>query len=83
LTEDEQATVVQLGLAYGRLGQSAALAELRTRFGAALRGRPLEPAFLMATVASGAAIEPEAVLVEAEQHLQRVRGYLEAVRATN
>ena len=70
-------------LAHGRLGESAALAELRTRFAAALRGRPLEPAFLMATVASGAAVEPEAVLAEAEQHLQRVRGYLEAVRATN
>ena len=37
----------------------------------------------MATVASGAAVEPEAVLAQAEQHLQRVRGYLEAVRATN
>ena len=37
----------------------------------------------MATVASGAEAEPEAVLAEAEQHLQRVRGYLEAVQATN
>jgi hypothetical protein len=83
LTEDEQAMVVQLALAHGRLGESAALAQLRTRFAAALRGRPLEPAFLMATVASGAAVEPAAVLAEAEQHLQRVRGYLEAGRATN
>ena len=83
LTEDEQAMVVQLALAHGRLGESAALAQLRTRFAAALRGRPLEPAFLMATVASGAAVEPAAVLAEAEQHLQHVHGYLEAVRATN
>jgi hypothetical protein len=83
LTEDEQTMVVQLALAHGRLGESTALAQLRTRFAAALRGRPLEPAFLMATVASGAAAEPEAVLAEAEQHLQRVRGYIEAIRATN
>ena len=75
--------VVQLALAHGRLGDSAALAQLRARFAPALRGRPLEPAFLMATVASGAAVEPEAVLAEAEQHLQRVRGYLDAVRTTN
>jgi hypothetical protein len=83
LTEDEQAMVVQLALAYGRLGDSAALAELGTRFAAALRGGPFEPAFLMATVDAGAAVEPAAVLAQAEQHLQRVRGYLEAVRATD
>jgi hypothetical protein len=83
LTEDEQAMVVQLALAYGRLGESAALAQLRTRFAAALRGQPLEPSFLMATVASGAAVEPEATLEEAEQHVQRVRDYLESVPATN
>jgi hypothetical protein len=83
LTEDEQAMVVQLALAHGHLGQSAALAQLRTRFAAALQGRPLEPAFLMATVASDATIEPEAVLAQAEQHLLRTRGYLESVRANN
>jgi hypothetical protein len=83
LTEDEQAMVVQLALAHGHLGQSAALAQLRTRFAAALQGRPLEPAFLMATVASDATIEPEAVLAQAEQHLQRTRGYFESVRANN
>jgi hypothetical protein len=83
LSEDEQAMVVQLALAHGRLGQSAALAELRTRFAAALHGQPLEPAFLMATVASGAEVEPEAILAEAGQHLERVRGYLEAGAATN
>jgi hypothetical protein len=83
LTEDEQAIVVQLALAHGRLGDSAALAQLRARFAPTFRGRPLESAFLMATVASGAAVEPEAVLAEAEQHLQRVRGYLDAVLATN
>jgi hypothetical protein len=83
LTEDEQAMVVQLALAHGRLGDSAALAQLRTRFAAALRGQPLEPSFLMATVASGEAVEPEAALAEAEQHVQRVREYLESVPATN
>jgi hypothetical protein len=83
LTDDEQAMVVQLALAQGRLGESATLAEVRTRFAAALRGGPLEPAFLMATVDAVAAVEPAAVLAQAEQHLQRVRGYLEATRAAN
>jgi hypothetical protein len=50
---------------------------LRARFGAALRGRPLEPAFLMATGAPDAAT-PEAMLAAAEQQLQQVRSYLEA-----
>ncbi len=82
-TENAQAMVVQLALAYGHLGQSAALAQLRTRFAAGFRDQPLEPAFLMATVASDATLEPEAILAQAEQHLQRVRGYLDSVHATN
>jgi hypothetical protein len=77
LTEEEQVMVLELAIAHGRLGQSAARAQLRTRFGAALRAGPLEPAFLIATGAPDAAA-PAASLAAAEQHLRRVRGYLEA-----
>jgi hypothetical protein len=80
LAEDEQAMVVELAIAHARLGNDAALAELRTRFAAALRSRPLEPAFLMATNAPVTAGAPAAVLAAAARHLQRVRGYLAAAR---
>jgi hypothetical protein len=83
LTGDEQVMVLELALAHGRLGDTAALAQLRTRFAAALRGGAIEPAFLMATSAPAAAPDSEAVLAVAEQHLRRVRGYLEAERASN
>jgi hypothetical protein len=83
LTEDEQVMVLKLALAHGRLGHSAALADLRTRFAAALRAHAIEPAFLMATSAPATAGDPEAVLAAAEQHLRRVRGYLEAEQGAN
>ena len=83
LAEDMQAMVLKLALAHSRLGQSAALAQLRTRFAPALRGQSIEPAFLMATTARATTGDPEAVLAVAERHLQRVRGYLEAERATH
>jgi hypothetical protein len=75
--------VLRLALAHGRLGHSAALADLRTRFAAALRARAIEPAFLMATSAPATAGDPEAVLAAAEQHLRRVRGYLDAEQGPN
>ena len=69
--------VLECALAHRRLGQSALLAQLRTRFAAALRGLAIEPAFLMATSPLGTASAPEAVLAVAEQHLRQVRTYLE------
>jgi hypothetical protein len=83
LTEHEQAMVLELALAHGRLGHGAALAKLRTRFAAAMRGGAVEPAFLLATSAPATAPDPEALLAVAEQHLRRVRGYLAAERASN
>jgi hypothetical protein len=78
LTDEEQVMVLELAVAHGHLGESAARAQLRARFGEALRGQPLEKAFLMATAAPDPAVAPEAILAAAEQQLQRVRGYLEA-----
>jgi hypothetical protein len=75
--------VLELALAHGRLGHGAALAKLRTRFAAAMRGGAVEPAFLLATSAPATAPDPEALLAVAEQHLRRVRGYLAAERASN
>jgi uncharacterized Zn finger protein len=83
LSDEEQVMVLKLALAHGRLGESAAVAQVQERFAAALRGQAIEPAFLMATTAPTTAAEPEAVLATAEQHLRRVRAYLDAEPATN
>jgi hypothetical protein len=80
LAEAEQDLVIKLALAYARQGQARPLAELRVRFGKAMRGQAGEPAFLMATLTSGQAPGREAALAITEQHVERARAYLETIR---
>jgi hypothetical protein len=81
LSEAEQDLVIRLAVAYDQQADRAALVRLRARFGAGMSGQPGEPAFLMATMAPGRPVEPEAVLAVAAEHLGRVRDYLAAAPA--
>jgi hypothetical protein len=83
LSDREQAMVVRLAIAHGRLGQSAALARLQARFASAFRGHALEPAFLLATASFTTSDQPDAILAAAEQHIRRVRSYLAAERISD
>lgn len=83
LAEDDQRLAVALAVAHARLGRTEALERLRARFGAAMRGQPAEPAFLMATATPGSATAPETVLAVADQHLRRVQDYLDTQPLTN
>jgi hypothetical protein len=78
LSERDQDLVLRLAVAHRQLGNEAALARVRVRFGAAMSGQAAEPAFLMATMTPGRPVAPEAVLAVASQHLGRVRDYLAA-----
>ena len=78
LSDEEQGLVLRLAVAYGQQADGAALERLRARFGAAMSGRPREPAFLMATMTPGRPLAPEAILAVAAEHLDRVRDYLAA-----
>ena len=81
LSGADQELVIRLAIAHARQGEHDALADLRARFGAAMRGQAAEPAFLMATAAPGVAgserpAERQVLLAEAAEHLARVRAYL-------
>jgi hypothetical protein len=78
LSSEEQDLVLRLAVAYARQSAGGALARLRSRFGPAMRAAPGEPAFLMATVARGQAVAPEAVLAVAAERRARVQNYLGA-----
>ena len=80
LVEAEQDLVIKLAVAHARQGDAGALEQLRARFGEAMRGQAGEPAFLMATLPPGPAGELPAALALADQHLDRVRAYLDASR---
>ena len=81
LGDAEQELVIKLAVAYARQGDTRALEQLRARFGEAMRGRTGEPAFLMATLPPGPAGDLQDALALADQHLDRVRAYLDAVRS--
>ena len=81
LSGADQELVIRLAIAHARREEHGALADLRARFGPAMRGQAAEPAFLMATAAPGMAgserpAERQVLLAEAAEHLARVRAYL-------
>jgi hypothetical protein len=82
LAAEDQALVLRLAVARAQAADSGALARLRARFGAALRGAAGEPAFLMATMTPGRAVAPEAALAVAAEHSAQVQSYLDAAPAT-
>ena len=81
LVEAEQDLVIELAVAQARQRDAGALDQLRARFDLAMHGQPGEPAFLMATLPPGPAGELPAALALADQHLDRVRAYLDAIRS--
>ncbi|MCC2666022.1 MAG: hypothetical protein K0S35_3944, partial [Geminicoccaceae bacterium] len=81
LSGADQELVIRLAIAHARREEHGALADLRARFGPAMRGQAAEPAFLMATAAAGMAggerpAERQALLAEAAEHLAQLRAYL-------
>jgi hypothetical protein len=81
LSGADQELVIRLAIAHARREEHGALADLRARFGPAMRGQAAEAAFLMATAAPGMAgserpAERQVLLAGAAEHLARVRAYL-------
>jgi len=77
LAEDEQVLVIRLAIAHARRGDAQALERLRARYGPVMRGRPGEPAFLVATMTrhDGTA-DTAAMLAAAEDRIGRLEDYL-------
>ena len=80
LAEADRDLVLRLAVAYARQGQVRALEGLRQRFGEAMHGEANEPAFLMATLPSTRASGLEPALTAADEHLARVRAFLNTIR---
>lgn len=77
LSGGEEELVLRLALANAKLGRAAALVGLRERFGAAMRGRKSEPAFILATSKESPSARPEAALVAIGARLDELRSWLQ------